>query len=163
MDGILRPCPPIPQGRVSMTSNPGQRLSPFQTQQLHAVEMQPGRHKQVSCGPPAFSPSYQGFRMRVVLHRPEAFVSSCRTSLSSRVTCVATEPSQCPGPGNLRLCGRPFACSHKATCARWPDFHGNRTPLPPVVEAHVPSLVFPRSRTYCSNQISEPSKRNSSQ
>lgn len=75
-----------------MTSNPGQRLSPFQTRELHAVEMQPGRHKQVSCGPPAFSPSYQGFHMRVVLHRPEAFVSSCRTSLSSRVTCVAIEP-----------------------------------------------------------------------
>lgn len=30
--------------------------------------------------------------MRLVLHRPEAFVSSCRTSLSSRVTCVAVEP-----------------------------------------------------------------------
>lgn len=26
-----------------------------------------------------------------VLHRPEAFVSSCRASLSSRVTCVAIE------------------------------------------------------------------------
>lgn len=75
-----------------MTSNPDQRLWPFQTRQMHAVEMQPGRHKQVSCSRPAFSPSYQGLCICVVLHRPEAFVSSCRTSLSSQVTCVAIEP-----------------------------------------------------------------------
>lgn len=49
-------------------------------------------------------------------------------------------PSQRPTPGNLRLCGRPFACSHKATCSRWPDFHVDKTHLSPAVEDHVPSL-----------------------
>lgn len=70
---------------------------------------------------------------------------------------------KCPGPGNLRLCGRPFACSHKENCPRWPDFHGNRTHLRPLLGAHAPSLVFPRSGTCCFNQISQPFKRNSSQ
>lgn len=116
--------------------------------------MHPGRHKQVSCSPAAFSPSYQGFRMCVVLHRPEAFVSSCRTSLSSRVTCMAIEPSQRPRPGNLRLCGRPFACSHKANCPRWPDFPCVQDALDPSRERACPvSEVSSRTGCCCFNLI----------
>lgn len=110
-----------------MTSNPDQRLWPFQTRQVHAVEMQPGRHKQVSCGPAVFSPSYQGFHMRLVLHRPEAFVSSCRTSLSSRVTCVAIEPILTSQTGE-------FTAMRPAFCMQ------PQSNLSPVVGEHVPPL-----------------------
>lgn len=111
-----------------MTSSPDQRLSPFQTRQVHAVEMQPGRHKQVSCSPPAFSPSYQGFHLRVVLHRPETFVSSCRTSLSSRVTCVAVEPISTSQTGEFTAMRPAFRMQPQEQLV--PDgqiFHADRT------------------------------------
>jgi len=148
-----------------MTSSPDQRLSPFQTQQLHAVEMQPGRHKQVSCGPPAFSPSYQGFHMRVVLHRPEAFVSSCRTSLSSRVTCVGYRTHL--NVPDREICGYAAGLLHAPTKQIVLDgqisMEAGHICDRSWERMFVPPLVFPRSGTYCFNQISQSLKRNSSQ
>ena len=144
--------------------NPDQRLWPFQTRQVHAVEMQPGRHEQVSCSPPAFSPSYQGLCMCVVLHRLEAFVSSCRTSLSLGVTCVAIGPVSTSQTGEFTAM-RP-GLLHAATKQLVPGgqiSNVDRTHWTPSRGRACPfSCVFPRTGTCCFKLITQHFRRTSS-
>lgn len=92
--------------------------------------------------------------MRLVLHRPEAFVSSCRTSLSSRVTCVAIEPiltSQTGEFAAMRPAFRMQPQSNMSQMARFPSrqdaLESSRGKACPV------SWVFPRTGRYCFNLI----------